>query len=80
DLSNADLSNADLSNADLSNADLRYADLRYADLSNAVLIGTIARDATFGKNKGLTENIKLDLEGRGATFDDSSGELAQDCT
>ncbi|MHC5614956.1 MAG: pentapeptide repeat-containing protein [Nostoc sp.] len=69
DLSAADLTDANLSNANLSGADLREANLRRADLSRAKV-----EEAKFGRNKGLTETLKINLEKRGAKFEDSPGD------
>ncbi len=88
-LSDANLSNADLSEANLSGADLSGADLTYANLSNANLSGADLREANlrradlsrakveeakFGRNKGLTETLKINLEKRGAKFEDFPGD------
>lgn len=80
----ANLSGAILGAVDFRYADLRYADLSDADLSDADLIGTnlsganlsdtIVENAQFGKNSGLTEDMKRDLIRRGAKFEDSPGE------
>jgi uncharacterized protein YjbI with pentapeptide repeats len=55
--------------ADLSSADLSGVNLTFADLSHANV-----KQAKFGKNSGLTEEMKLDLERRGAIFEDSPGD------
>ena len=64
-LSVAKLSVADLSRADLSRADLSRADLFYANLEDAIVV-----NALFGGTVGLTEDMKRDLEQRGAIFGD----------
>lgn len=74
-LSGANLSDANLSDANLSGADLRRADLsdailHRANLSNANLSGAIAVNALFGETVGLTDDMKRDLERRGAIFGD----------
>ncbi|MEH1822115.1 MAG: pentapeptide repeat-containing protein [Nostoc sp.] len=69
-LSDADLRDADLRDADLRDADLRDADLRDADLRDADLTDANVANASFGGNIGLTEDIKRDLERRGAIFGD----------
>ena len=81
-LSGADLSGAYLDNADLSHgnlyrtslalanligANLSNANLQEANLSNVSLSRTIVTGAKFGKNTGLSESMKLNLEQRGAT-------------
>ena len=81
-LSGADLSGAYLDNADLSygnlyrtslalanliGANLSNANLQEANLSNASLSRAIVTGAKFGKNTGLSEEMKLSLEQRGAT-------------
>ncbi|MDJ0690913.1 MAG: pentapeptide repeat-containing protein [Xenococcaceae cyanobacterium MO_188.B32] len=80
-LSGADLSGAYLDNADLSHADLHrtslavanliganlsHANLQEANLSNANLSLALVERAKFGKNTGLSEEMKLSLEQRGA--------------
>ncbi|MBD2472372.1 pentapeptide repeat-containing protein [Nostoc sp. FACHB-145] len=74
DLSRANLRGADLSRADLSRANLSRANLRGADLSGADLSRAIVENALFGGNLGLTKNMKLDLEQRGAIFNDTPGD------
>ena len=81
-LSGADLSGAYLDNANLSHADLHrtslalanliganlsYANLQEANLSNANLSRAIVTEAKFNQNIGLSEEMKLNLEERGAT-------------
>ncbi|MCC5604639.1 pentapeptide repeat-containing protein [Nostoc favosum] len=69
-LSDAYLNRADLNRADLICANLSDADLSDADLSDADLSGAIVANALFGGSLGLTENMKRDLERRGAIFGD----------
>lgn len=68
DLSHADFRNANLSGADLINADLSNAYLEGADLSGANLASAKVEKAVFGKNAGISEADKSDLEKRGAIF------------
>jgi uncharacterized protein YjbI with pentapeptide repeats len=68
DLSDADLSGADLINADLSNANLSNANLHNANLTSTNLNTAQVENARFGKNAGLDEKAKYELEKRGAIF------------
>ncbi|HLO83836.1 MAG TPA: pentapeptide repeat-containing protein [Nostocaceae cyanobacterium] len=68
DLRHADMRNVILTNADLVNANLNYADLTGANLSNANFNSATVRNTLFGDNIGLTDEIKFDLERRGAIF------------
>jgi uncharacterized protein YjbI with pentapeptide repeats len=68
DLSFADLSGADLINADLSNANLSKANLHNANLTATNLNTAQVENARFGKNAGLDEKAKSELEKRGAIF------------
>jgi len=68
DLSNADLSNADLISADLSNANLSNANLHKANLTATNLNTAKVENAQLGKNAGLDEDAKYELEKRGAIF------------
>jgi uncharacterized protein YjbI with pentapeptide repeats len=68
DLSDADLSDADLINADLSNANLSNANLHNANLTSTNLNTVKVENARFGKNAGLDEKAKSELEKRGAIF------------
>jgi uncharacterized protein YjbI with pentapeptide repeats len=87
DLTFADLSNANLSGVFMENADLSGADLNGADLSNAYLIGVkmsdtnlsnvTVRNAQFGENVDLLDEIKLDLKSKGAIFLDSPGDRSE---
>lgn len=89
DLSNANLtginlSDAYLGNANLSDANLSHANLNYADMSGAIvyganlsfakLDGVRVEGSRFGWNTGLTEDVKRDLQQRGAIFEDSAGD------
>lgn len=77
-LNRANLSNANLSGAKLFGADLRDANLSDADLNDADLRGvsplfvkrTNFKGTHFGNNKGISKEMKLDLEKRGAIFED----------
>ncbi len=68
DLSYADLSDADLINADLSTANLSNANLHNANLTSTNLNTAKVENARFGKNAGLDEKAKSELEQRGAIF------------
>jgi len=68
DLSDADLSDADLINADLSTANLSNANLHNANLTSTNLNTAKVENARFGKNAGLDEKAKSELEKRGAIF------------
>jgi uncharacterized protein YjbI with pentapeptide repeats len=75
DLNEADLSEANLSMADLSGADLWCANLNGSDLSWASLIGTDFSQADlascrFSRNEGLMESQIIDMQSRGALFED----------
>ncbi|QLE42251.1 pentapeptide repeat-containing protein [Nostoc sp. C052] len=86
-LSSANLSSANLIRANLSSAILRGANLGGANLSDANLSGaklnganlddSIVMNALFGSSKGLTEDMKRDLEKRGAIFGDRPPVLSQ---
>jgi uncharacterized protein YjbI with pentapeptide repeats len=77
-LSNADLSEAnltkanlsctDLTRANFSRANLSDADLTGANLSQIILDGAIVSNTRFKNNEGMTEELRLDLERRGASF------------
>lgn len=68
DFSHADLSNTNFCGADLINADLSSANLSRANLTNANLSSAKVENTQFGYNAGLSEDLKLDLEKRGAIF------------
>ncbi len=65
-LSHADLHRTSLALANLIGANLSKANLQEANLSNANLSRAIVTEAKFGNNTGLSEEMKLDLEQRGA--------------
>ncbi|MFN6540685.1 MAG: pentapeptide repeat-containing protein [Nostoc sp. EkiNYC01] len=69
-LSGANLSDANLSGANLSGANLSGANLSGANLSGANLESAIVMNAFFVDTRELTENMKRDLERRGAIFGD----------
>ncbi|HEY9606143.1 MAG TPA: pentapeptide repeat-containing protein [Allocoleopsis sp.] len=74
-LSEANLSSANFSDANLNEANLTHADLHRASLMLAKLNGTVwentkVEEARFGKNLGLSESDKLDLQQRGAVFEE----------
>ncbi|MBD2307869.1 pentapeptide repeat-containing protein [Chroococcidiopsis sp. FACHB-1243] len=74
-LSNTVLSHTDLSNANLSNANLSSTIVYGANLSFAKLDGAKVDGSRFvGWNTGLTEDLKRDLQQRGAIFEDSAGD------
>jgi len=78
DLSGAFLGNADLKGADLYKASLALANLGGANLENANLVevnltnanlsGANVESAIFGNNSGLSEEMKVNLQQRGAIF------------
>jgi uncharacterized protein YjbI with pentapeptide repeats len=68
DLSDADLSNADLINADLTTTNLSNANLHHANLTSTNLNNAKVQNAHFGKNAGLDEKAKYELQKRGAIF------------
>jgi uncharacterized protein YjbI with pentapeptide repeats len=80
DLSGAYLSNANLSDsnlyraslalANLSGANLRGANLQEVNLSNANLSHTIVENAVFGKNSGMSESMREQLQAGGAVLRD----------
>jgi uncharacterized protein YjbI with pentapeptide repeats len=72
-LRRTNLSEADLSGADLSGADLSGANLSGADLSEVNLINIKVQDTRFGDNLGISDEMKKELEGKGAIFEDSPG-------
>ncbi|MBR8828630.1 MAG: pentapeptide repeat-containing protein [Gomphosphaeria aponina SAG 52.96 = DSM 107014] len=67
-LSNSDLHRASLALANLIGADLTGANLQEANLSNTSLSQARVRGARFGNNTGMSEEMKLTLEERGAIF------------
>lgn len=70
DLAGANLKGVDLSGVDLSHADLRGTDLRGAILQGTNLLDAKVEQALFGNNLGLSEAEKLELEKRGAVFEE----------
>ncbi|WP_293151940.1 pentapeptide repeat-containing protein [Microcoleus sp. bin48.metabat.b7b8b9.023] len=70
DLSGADLYRASLALANLSGADLSRANLLEVNLTNANFSGANVKSARFGNNSGLAEDVKLNLQQRGAIFED----------
>lgn len=71
----AQLSGVDLSNASLRGANLRGANLEYAQLDNTDFRGADVQDAQFKGSKGLSENAKKILKGRGAILDDTTNAI-----
>ncbi|HEY9726278.1 MAG TPA: pentapeptide repeat-containing protein [Chroococcales cyanobacterium] len=74
-LSEANLSSANFSDANLNEANFTHADLHRASLMLAKLNGTVwqntkVEEARFGKNLGLSEPDKLELQQRGAMFEE----------
>jgi uncharacterized protein YjbI with pentapeptide repeats len=75
ELMEADLTKADLSGVNLCCADLRRADLSDANLSNAnmggtEIDGTTVEKTRFWGSQGLSDELKQDLQNRGAIFED----------
>ncbi|TAF55414.1 MAG: pentapeptide repeat-containing protein [Oscillatoriales cyanobacterium] len=70
DLSGADLYRASLALANLSGADFSRANLLEVNLTNANFSGANVKSARFGNNSGLAEDVKLNLQQRGAIFED----------
>lgn len=66
DLREANLNWANLDGAELNGANLSRANLIEADLSNIKV-----RDTKFGDNLGISDDMKKELEGKGAIFEDS---------
>jgi acylphosphatase len=69
-LRGANLWGANLEGADLWGADLEGANLERANLRGANLEEAIVKDALFHFSTGITEEMKWDLESRGAFFGD----------
>jgi uncharacterized protein YjbI with pentapeptide repeats len=67
----ANLSGAYLSGADLNGANLIEANLSGAYLIEAKLINTKVQDTRFGYNLGVSDDMKKELEGKGAIFENS---------
>jgi uncharacterized protein YjbI with pentapeptide repeats len=74
DLSGANLPRANLSGAGLSEANLINADLSDADLSGADLYGAVVENTRFLFGRGISSELKRDLQNRGAIFDDAQGD------
>ncbi len=70
DLSGADLYRASLALANLSGADLSRANLLEVNLTNANFSGANVKSARFGNNSGLADDVKLNLQQRGAIFEE----------
>jgi Pentapeptide repeats (8 copies) len=80
DLSGAFLGNADLKGADLHKASLALANLSGANLGNANLVevnltnanlgGANVEAARFGNNSGISEEMQVSLQQRGAIFEE----------
>jgi hypothetical protein len=70
DLSGADLHRASLALANLSGTNLSGANLLEVNLTNANFSGANVESARFGNNAGLAEDVKLNLQQRGAIFED----------
>jgi uncharacterized protein YjbI with pentapeptide repeats len=74
DLSYANLDAANLKGARLVRANLRDSKLLGANLIEADLSGANVKNARFGNNLGISEEMKLELIRRGAIFEGSKGE------
>ena len=74
ELISARLIGANLRGADLENADLGNADLSRIKLRDANLRGGVVEKAQLGANLGLTEEMKLGVNRRGAIFEDFPNE------
>jgi uncharacterized protein YjbI with pentapeptide repeats len=70
-LCRADLREANLNWANLCEADLSGADLSRADMSDANLINIKVHYTRFRDNLGISDDMKKELEGKGAIFEDS---------
>ncbi|WP_341739626.1 pentapeptide repeat-containing protein [Microcoleus sp. CAWBG640] len=68
DLKGADLYKASLALANLSGANLENANLVEVNLTNTNLGGAKVESARFGNNSGLSEEMKVNLQQRGAIF------------
>jgi uncharacterized protein YjbI with pentapeptide repeats len=51
--------------------------LRGANLSRANLSGADVKKTRFGYNRGISKSMKLDLQRRGAIFEDSPGDRSE---
>lgn len=70
DLKGADLHKASLALANLGGANLCGANLLEVNLTNANLGGANVEGARFGNNSGLAEEMKVNLQQRGAIFEE----------
>jgi Pentapeptide repeats (8 copies) len=70
DLKGADLHKASLALANLSGANLGNANLVEVNLTNANLSGANVEAARFGNNSGISEEMKVNLQQRGAIFEE----------
>lgn len=69
-LSGADLHKASLALANLGGANLQATNFKEANLSNINLTSARVERARFGSNPGLTEELKRDLQQRGAIVEE----------
>jgi uncharacterized protein YjbI with pentapeptide repeats len=72
-LSGANLSGASLFGIKLSGANLSDANLSGVNLRAANLINIQVHNTRFGDNLGISDDMKNELEGEGAIFEDSPG-------
>jgi uncharacterized protein YjbI with pentapeptide repeats len=72
-LSGANLSGASLFGINLSGVNLSDANLSGVNLRAANLINIQVHNTRFGGNLGISDDIKNELEGEGAIFEDSPG-------
>jgi uncharacterized protein YjbI with pentapeptide repeats len=72
-LSGANLSGASLFGINLNGANLNDANLSGVNLRAANLINIQVHNTRFGGNLGISDDIKNELEGEGAIFEDSPG-------
>jgi uncharacterized protein YjbI with pentapeptide repeats len=72
-LSGANLSDANLFGINLSGVNLSDANLSGVNLRAANLINIQVHNTRFGGNLGISDDIKNELEGEGAIFEDSPG-------
>ncbi len=70
-LSGANLTQADLSETSLIDANLRDANLISANLSATNLIDAEVKNARFGNNLGLSDQMRHNLIERGAIFEET---------
>jgi uncharacterized protein YjbI with pentapeptide repeats len=69
-LQNAKFGGADLSGAFLGNADLSGANLLEVNLTNTNFSGANVESARFGNNSGIDEEVQVNLQQRGAIFEE----------